>query len=57
MKIQHPLLVRAIGAAGAGLIRRWVGTTRFHFRYADPASTRRSRGGRANAIFTRSSTR
>ncbi len=37
MKIRHPLLVRAVGAAGATLIRTWVGTTRFHFRYADPS--------------------
>lgn len=36
MKIQHPLLVRAVGASGAWLVRRLVGTCRFHFRYADP---------------------
>lgn len=36
MKIQHPLLVRAVGASGAGLVRRLVGTSRFHFRYDDP---------------------
>src|SRR3954451_19956170 len=36
MKIEHPLLVRAVGASGAWLVRRLVGTTRFHFRYADP---------------------
>jgi lysophospholipid acyltransferase (LPLAT)-like uncharacterized protein len=36
MKIQHPLLVRAVGASGAWAIRRLVGTSRFHFRYADP---------------------
>ena len=38
MKIQHPLLVRAVGASGAWLVRRWVGTTRFHFRFADPTT-------------------
>ncbi|MEO6811007.1 MAG: lysophospholipid acyltransferase family protein [Isosphaeraceae bacterium] len=37
MKIQHPLLVNAVGVSGAWLVRRLVGTTRFHFRYADPA--------------------
>lgn len=37
MKIQHPALVNAVGVAGAWLVRRLVGTTRFHFRYADPA--------------------
>ena len=36
MKIQHPALVRAIGAAGAFGVRRLVGTSRFHFRYMDP---------------------
>lgn len=36
MKIQHPLLVNAVGVTGAWLVRRLVGTTRFHFRYADP---------------------
>jgi lysophospholipid acyltransferase (LPLAT)-like uncharacterized protein len=36
MKIQNPFLVRAVGVAGAWTVRRLVGTTRFHFRYADP---------------------
>jgi lysophospholipid acyltransferase (LPLAT)-like uncharacterized protein len=36
MKIQHPLLVNAVGVSGAWLIRRLVGTCRFHFRYDDP---------------------
>jgi lysophospholipid acyltransferase (LPLAT)-like uncharacterized protein len=36
MKIQHPLLIKAVGASGAWLVRRLVGTTRFHFRYTDP---------------------
>ena len=36
MKIQHPLLVRAVGTLGAWSVRRLVGTSRFHFRYADP---------------------
>lgn len=37
MKIQHPALVRAVGVSGAWLIRRLVGTSQFHFRYADPS--------------------
>lgn len=37
MKIQHPALIRAVGVSGAWLIRRLVGTTQFHFRYADPS--------------------
>lgn len=37
MKIRHPLLIRAIGAAGAGVVKTLVGTTRFHFRYEDPS--------------------
>lgn len=36
MKIQHPLLINAVGVAGAWMVRRLVGTCRFHFRYADP---------------------
>jgi lysophospholipid acyltransferase (LPLAT)-like uncharacterized protein len=36
MKIRHPLLIRAVGVAGSFAVRRLVGTTRFHFRYADP---------------------
>lgn len=36
MKIQHPALVRAVGVSGSWLIRRLVGTTQFHFRYANP---------------------
>jgi len=36
MKIQHPLLVKAVGVTGTWLVRRLVGTSRFHFRYADP---------------------
>ncbi len=36
MKIQNPALIRAVGVAGAFLVRRLVGTTEFHFRYADP---------------------
>ena len=38
MKIEHPLLVKGVGVAGAWLVRRLLGTTRFHFRYADPAA-------------------
>jgi hypothetical protein len=37
MKIQNPHLVRAVGVSGAWIVRRVVGTTRFHFRYADPS--------------------
>ncbi len=37
MKIQHPLLVKAVGVSGAWAVRRWVGSTRFHFRYEDPS--------------------
>ncbi|HEV3168552.1 MAG TPA: lysophospholipid acyltransferase family protein [Isosphaeraceae bacterium] len=36
MKIQHPLLVNAVGVTGAWVVRRLVRTTRFHFRYSDP---------------------
>ncbi len=38
MKIRHPLAIQAVGAAGAWMVRRLVGTTRFHFRYADPTT-------------------
>ncbi len=38
MKITHPALQSAVGAAGAFAVRKLVGTTRFHFRYADPAA-------------------
>lgn len=37
MKIEHPLLVRGVGIVGAWLVRRVVGSARFHFRYADPS--------------------
>ena len=37
MKIQHPLLVRAVGTAGAVLVRQLGRTLRYHFRYQDPA--------------------
>ena len=37
MKIKNPALIRAVGISGAWLIRRLVGTTEFHFRYADPS--------------------
>ncbi len=37
MKIQHPALVRAVGVTGSFLVKRLVGTSRFHFRYADPS--------------------
>jgi lysophospholipid acyltransferase (LPLAT)-like uncharacterized protein len=37
VKIRHPLLIRGVGIAGACAVRAVVGTTRFHFRYADPA--------------------
>lgn len=37
MKIRHPALIRLVGDSGAWLVRRLVGTTEFHFRYADPS--------------------
>jgi lysophospholipid acyltransferase (LPLAT)-like uncharacterized protein len=37
MKIQHPALIKAVGIAGSKLVRGLVGTSRFHFRYADPS--------------------
>ena len=37
MKIQHPLLIQAVGYAGSRLIRRVGRTWDFHFRYEDPA--------------------
>ena len=37
MKIRHPLAIKAVGVAGALAVRSLVGTTRFHFRYADPS--------------------
>jgi lysophospholipid acyltransferase (LPLAT)-like uncharacterized protein len=38
MKIQHPLLVRAVGVTGAWLVRRLSGSCRYHFRWDDPSS-------------------
>lgn len=38
MKIQHPLLVKAVGVTGAWLVRRFAGSCRYHFRYADPTT-------------------
>jgi lysophospholipid acyltransferase (LPLAT)-like uncharacterized protein len=37
MKIQHPMLVNAVGIVGSRLVRGLVGTSRFHFRYAEPS--------------------
>ena len=37
MKIKHPLLVRAIGVTGAGLVRQLGRTLHYHFRYQDPS--------------------
>jgi lysophospholipid acyltransferase (LPLAT)-like uncharacterized protein len=37
MKIRHPALIRAIGVSGAWMVRRLVGTNRFHFRFEDPS--------------------
>jgi lysophospholipid acyltransferase (LPLAT)-like uncharacterized protein len=37
MKIQHPLLVRAVGSTGAFLVRNLGRTLRYHFRYKDPS--------------------
>jgi lysophospholipid acyltransferase (LPLAT)-like uncharacterized protein len=36
MKIEHPLLVRAIGSTGAALVRQLGRTLTYHFRYKDP---------------------
>src|SRR5205823_6432984 len=36
VKIQHPVVVQAVGVTGAWVVRYLVGTCRFHFRYADP---------------------
>lgn len=36
MKIQHPLLVRAVGVAGSRLVRLLGSTIDYHFRYQDP---------------------
>jgi lysophospholipid acyltransferase (LPLAT)-like uncharacterized protein len=36
VKIQHPLLFKTVGIAGALAIRRIVGSNHFHFRYDDP---------------------
>src|SRR6516162_6472186 len=37
MKIQHPLLVRALGVTGAALVRQLGRTLHYHFRYQDPS--------------------
>ncbi len=36
MKIQHPLLVRAVGSTGALFVRHLGRTLNYHFRYKDP---------------------
>lgn len=36
MKIRHPAAIKAIGAVGSFVVKHWVGTTTFHFRYDDP---------------------
>jgi lysophospholipid acyltransferase (LPLAT)-like uncharacterized protein len=36
MKIQHPLLVRAVGVAGSKLVHHLGRTIDYHFRYEDP---------------------
>ena len=38
MKIQHPAIIRAVGAAGAFLVRRLGSSQRYHFRYDDPTT-------------------
>ncbi|MGZ3486441.1 MAG: lysophospholipid acyltransferase family protein [Isosphaeraceae bacterium] len=35
MKIEHPLLIRAVGCTGAWLVRRLGNTIDYHFRYED----------------------
>jgi lysophospholipid acyltransferase (LPLAT)-like uncharacterized protein len=37
MKIEHPLLLRAIGSTGAALVRQLGRSLTYHFRYNDPA--------------------
>lgn len=37
MKIEHPLVVKAIGASGAALVRQLGRTLKYHFRYKDPS--------------------
>ena len=37
MKIQHPLLVNAIGCSGTWVVRRLGNTIDYHFRYEDPS--------------------
>jgi len=37
MKIQHPILVRAIGTTGAALVWNLGRTLKYHFRYKEPA--------------------
>jgi lysophospholipid acyltransferase (LPLAT)-like uncharacterized protein len=37
MKIQNPILVRAIGSTGAALVWQLGRTLKYHFRYKDPA--------------------
>lgn len=36
IKLDHPLWFRTVGWAGSRLVRNWVGTLDFHFRYRDP---------------------
>lgn len=38
MKIQHPLLIKAVGVAGAFLVKNIVGTSKFHVRFRDPST-------------------
>ncbi|WP_435017090.1 lysophospholipid acyltransferase family protein [Tundrisphaera sp. TA3] len=37
MKIRNPHLIRAVGRVGALAVRGLAGSSRFHFRYADPS--------------------
>lgn len=37
IKIEHPALVRAVGIAGAAIVKRWMSTINFLYRYNDPA--------------------
>jgi hypothetical protein len=38
MKINHPIVLRFIGWAGAGLLRRWIGSLRVRVHSEDPAA-------------------
>ncbi len=57
MKIQHPLVVRAIGSTGAALVWQLGRTLTYHFRYKDPVVDPEVARRPASATSMRSSTR